>query len=176
MNEKRYKFIFVVESEKEKNDSDYLYILKVLDEIYDARSLGHKFEAIYMNGKNNYNQKEKQIQKSIEKYNGNGAYVFMCIDIDTYDKPTFLINHDIVNYCNKNNFKLIWFKFDIENVFLGKTINQSMKTIEAKKYSRIGKVNEIADKLNCCDFNSVGNGNSNVLTVLDEFFNRKKTK
>ena len=89
---------------------------------------------------------------------------------------TFLINHDIVNYCNKNNFKLIWFKFDIENVFLGKTINQSMKTIEAKKYSRIGKVNEIADKLNCCDFNSVGNGNSNVLTVLDEFFNRKKTK
>ena len=72
MNEKRYKFIFVVESEKEKNDSDYLYILKVLDEIYDARSLGHKFEAIYMNGKNNYNQKEKQIQKSIEKYNGNG--------------------------------------------------------------------------------------------------------
>ncbi len=175
-NSKRYKYIFLVESKNDKNDSDYPYITKVIDEVYGARALGHKFQPLYMNGKGNYNDKEKRIAKEISSYSGTKSFVFVCVDIDTYEKSSYQLNKEITSYCSKNNYDFIWFKNDIENVFLKKTIEQNQKVSEAKKFYKKGNVMDNIKELSYPnnDYDKARNGQSNILTVLDKYFHRIK--
>ena len=169
-NAERYKFLFVVETKSKDEDSDYVYIRKLLNDYYDLSKKGHKLQPIYCNGKGNITKKEKQIAREIKNYTGTKTFVFVCIDVDTENKrDSREKNDEIYKYCNKNNYKFIWFCYDSENVFLGKTIDDD-KTKEAIKFSNKGTITkELISRMKSKteNYNSSPNKTSNIITVFE---------
>lgn len=172
VSEARYKFLFVVETKSKNHDSDYVYIRKILNDIYHFSESGHKLEPIYCGGKGNVMNQEKKIAAAIKSYTGKSTIVFVCVDIDTPQKrDSYELNPKIYNYCIKNNFHFVWFKEDSERVILEREIPDSQKVESARKFSSNGKVNEALLKrmsMPTESFETANNHTSNLITVIDE--------
>ena len=79
---------------------------------------------------------------------------------------------EITDYCNSNGYELIWFCHDIEEVYVGESINSSDKTKTANSFRKSKKIEEVGEmQLNRMDYASKV---SNILRVLDQVFTRKK--
>lgn len=169
-NGERYKFIFVVETKSAKEDSDYVYIRKLFNDHYSIEGKGHKLLPIYCNGKGNITKKGKQITREINNYSGTKAFVFICIDIDSLEKTDSRNkNKEIYDYCVKNKYNFVWFCYDTENVFLGKTIKDG-KPKTAKDFSNKGKItDEIISRMKkqTEKYDTAPNKTSNIITVID---------
>lgn len=172
------QFVFVVETNK-KCQSDWMYIKDTIDYFYEYQHTQVKLSVVYMDGRGNYRKKQKDIQKLISQYQAtskrNQTKVIYCFDCDDFDTKTedsdFL--KKAKEYCKENGYEFVWFCRDIEQVYIGKQVDNNQKKKEAvtfKSGKLIKKVN--VDKL--CETNYRLN-RSNFMTVLDQFqeFTRK---
>lgn len=69
-----------------------------------------------------------------------------CLDADIDKTGSAAINPDIVSYCKQNGYQLVWFNSDVEDVFLGHTVDDKTKVRESVnfvKQNKIEKVNQV---------------------------------
>lgn len=103
------QLIFVVEANKSCK-SDWIYIKSTIDYFYEYNRTGLKLSPVYMDGKGNYKQKEKEVKSLISQYSkaskGNKSKVIYCFDCDEYDNKiedlTFL--KTVKKYCDDRGY------------------------------------------------------------------------
>lgn len=167
-----FQLIFVVETNK-KCKSDWIYIKETIDRFYYYGGAQIKLSTVYMNGKNKYLTKEKEINSLISQYNGaatnNITKVIYCFDCDDYDSNP--VDKEFLKktqeFCKANSYEHIWFCKDIERVYLGEKVEDGHKKREATKF----KVNKLIDGVNESRLRgkSICYNMSNILSVLDNF-------
>ena len=167
------QMILCVETNK-RADTDSIYISEVINHWYSINNQ-IKISKVYMNTKSKYNSKDviKEIKTKTEAFTIGETKVIYCIDTDQYEKNADHVKElsDICQYCEVNNYDLIWFCHDVEEVFLGHKASDSQKVQEAAAFRRKKKIEEIlVDKLSS-GVKRVGV--SNILNVLDKYLPRK---
>lgn len=125
------QFIFVVETNK-KYKSDWIYIKDTIDYFYEYERTQVKFSPVYMDGRGKYRKKEKEVKSLISQYKAtsksNQSRVIYCFD------------------CDDNNYDFVWFCKDVEQVYIGKKVDDSKKNKEAAMFKAkklITKVDEV---------------------------------
>lgn len=166
------QLIFVVEANK-KSKTDWIYIKETIDRFYKYDEAHLKLSAVYMEGKNKYLVKEKEVNLLISQYSStstnNVTKVIYCFDCDDYDSnpvdKEFL--EKTQEFCKANNYEYVWFCKDIERVYLGKKVEDGRKNSEAAKF----KANKLIDGVSQSRLNGkkISLNMSNILSVLDEF-------
>lgn len=166
------QLIFVVETDKSCK-SDWIYIKDTIEHFYRYENTQVKFTPVYMGGKGNYKKKEKEITGYISQYTSvskeNQSKVIYCFDCDDYDvKPEdFRFLEDAQNYCRNKGYEFVWFCKDIEQVYLGKRIEDKQKKPEAAKYKSKKEIKNI--EKNSLSAEMCRPGTSNILKVLDKY-------
>ena len=167
------QMIFCVETNK-RADTDSIYISETLDYYYE-KSNQIKISKVYMTTKSKYNAKDvqREIEQKIKAFTIGKSRVIYCIDTDQYEKDSNHANElkNVMQYCEDNNFDLIWFCHDVEEVFLGEKISKSQKVQRAGAFRKKKMIEGIkSDKLS----GKVRRvGVSNILSVLDKYLPRK---
>ena len=82
------QLIFVLETNK-KCKSDWIYIKDTIEYFYNIDVNNIKLTQVYMDGKGNLKNKQKEINKNIDQYakgasNGSSKVIY-CLDSDDYD-------------------------------------------------------------------------------------------
>ena len=166
------QLIFVVEANK-KSKTDWIYIKETIDRFYKYDEAHLKLSAVYMEGKNKYLVKEKEVNLLISQYSStstnNVTKVIYCFDCDDYDSnpvdKEFL--EKTQEFCKANNYEYVWFCKDIERVYLGKKIEDGHKNSEAIRFKANKLINGVSDsRLNG---KSISRNMSNILRVLDRY-------
>lgn len=167
------QMILCVETNK-RADTDSIYILDAIRHWYQLNNKT-KISKIYMNAKSRYNSKDvlREIHKKTTDFSIGETKVIYCIDTDQYEINTEHAKEleNINRYCKENNYDLIWFCHDVEEVFLGHSVSDSQKVQTAASFRRKNEIQKIhMDKLFC---NTYCNCGSNLLKVLDKYLPRK---
>lgn len=152
-----------------KNNSDYMYIKATLDHFYNLYRNNIKLTPLSLNGKGNYDSKkaENKIKEFKKRYDGFTIVVY-CLDVDKQNQIYNLeINRDIIEYAKKNNFYLIWFNENIEDVYLQKEIERNKKNDEATKFVRNNKIKNVPED-NLSDVTCSRKGTSNFLNIFEQ--------
>ena len=166
------QLIFVVEANK-KSKTDWIYIKETIDRFYKYDVAHLKLSAVYMEGKNKYLSKVKEVNLLISQYSvasaNNVTKVIYCFDCDDYDSnpvdKEFL--EKTQEFCKANNYEYVWFCKDIERVYLGKKIEDGHKNSEAIRFKANKLINGVSDsRLNG---KSISRNMSNILRVLDRY-------
>lgn len=166
------QLIFVVETNKKCN-SDWIYIKDTIEHFYIYERTQVKLSVVYLDGKGNYSSKKKQreIDTLISQYRAvsktNQSKVLYCFDCDEYDskKEDRKFLEDARNFCRENGHAFIWFCKDVEQVYLGKRVNDSQKKKEAANFKAKNRIAEIG--ANHLGEESYRTGRSNIMKVLD---------
>lgn len=163
--------IFVVET-NEVAKTDTRYIIKLWDQLYGANNNDIKRQFVYMDGKSKYNRNTIKTRiKSYLKANSDGEnYVVYCFDTDKIDTVTRDLNNikEYKKYCDDNGYKFVWFCYDIEMVFIGRSVPDSEKEYESKKFARIKDIIDIRKLQNGNDIDSMHKEKSNIYSILNE--------
>ena len=168
------QLIICVETNK-RNRSDYMYIKSTIDHFYHLDQANIKLSPIYMDGKGNYTSKKvkKEIETDIKQYHAaspnNKSVVIICLDCDDYDiKPEderFI--SEARDYCKQNHFRFVWFCKDIERVFIGNKVSDSMKKKEAEIFLKKKKILQVNEQhLRALNYQNM---RSNICCVLDDY-------
>lgn len=166
------QFIFVVETNKKCN-SDWIYIKDTIEHFYEYERTRVKLSVVYMNGKGNYQKKETEIKSLISKYasasKNNQSKVIYCFDCDEYNSnpndSKFL--KDAKKYCEDKGYDFIWFCKDVEQVYIGKKVDDCQKKKEAATF----KAKKLIEKV---DPDSLSEKRyrinmSNIMNILDQY-------
>lgn len=166
------QFIFVVETNK-KCKSDWIYIKDTIDYFYKYERTQVKFSPVYMDGRGKYRKKEKEIKNLISQYQStsknNQSRVIYCFDCDNYDtKQEDLEFLNIVRkYCVDNGYDFVWFCKDVEQVYIGKKVDDSQKGKEAAMFKAKKMITKVdAKKLLMKKYRL---NTSNLMTVLEQY-------
>ena len=165
------QFIFVVETNK-KCQSDWMYIKDTIEHFYAFDRTQVKLSVVYMDGRGNYEKKEKDVQNLISQYKAaskkNQSRVIYCFDCDEYDrKPEdadFLKNAR--KFCEDRGYEFVWFCKDIENVYIGERIDDSQKKKEAVNFKSRKLISRVIEKN--LSQNNYKIASSNILNALDK--------
>ena len=131
-----------------------------------------------MDGKTKYKNKDKQIKSTISKYKAINKQAFskaiMCLDCDDYysnpEDKEFL--NKARKHCDEQQYDLVWFCKDIENVYLGHVVEKHHKKEEAVNFAHKENIKIIPElKLKQ---SKIKEGYSNILLILDEYIPRKE--
>ena len=168
------QLIFVVETNKKCN-SDWIYIKDTIEHFYTYERTQVKLSVVYLDGKGNYNTKKtnKEIKTLISQYSStsktNRSSVICCFDCDDYNSQMedmkFL--EEAKKYCDDHKYQFVWFCKDVEQVYIGKKIENHQKKKEAaafkarKMICAVNAKNLLGDKYR--------NNTSNILRVLDGY-------
>ncbi len=167
------QLIFCLETNKRAN-TDYIYIKETIDFLYRENSQT-KISPIYMGTKTKYRSKDilKQIDQKTRMFIHGKTKVIYFIDTDAFEKNVEHANafHDIQRFCEENDYELVWFCHDVEEVFLGRKIPDDLKVREASTYREKGEVKKIC--LKKLSGKTVQKNTSNLLCVLDKYLERK---
>lgn len=168
------QLIFVVETKKQCN-SDWIYIKETIEHFYSYERTQLKLSVVYMDGKGNYssNKREREIKSLISQYStaskANESKVVYCFDCDDYinnqDDAKFL--KKAKQYCDSCGAEFIWFCKDVEQVYLGKSINDNQKKKESANFKAKKQINNVDSKKLLEDTYKIGT--SNIMKVLDSF-------
>lgn len=155
----------------QKSDTDFAYIKSTIDKYYN-HSRDIAIRPVYMNTKMGY--KSPKVIKEIIKYQScyKSSNVIYFIDTDDMDINMVQKNEfdEISSFCKTNGYDLVWFCREIEEVYLGKRINDNEKTTATKNYIRSKAIEQLdAAKLTS---KNITNGKSNILNVLDKYMAR----
>lgn len=164
--------IFIVEADK-KCGSDSRYIKELLKRVYKIS--GVKISFVYMGSKSKYLKSEAMVKTLKKKYKGNSV-VYMCIDTDSLSSNSQQIKetNDVINYSKSKGYELIWFYEDIEQVFLGNSVNKRYKKSCSEQFIAKNQIDNLSiGNLAKKSMNSIPNGSSNILIVLDKYLTRK---
>lgn len=155
-------------------DTDYIYIREVMDFLY-RKSNQIKISPVYMDGKTKYQSKKVlgEIRNKTKAFIAGETKVIYCIDTDEFEKNTEHANafKDIQKFCEKNGYDLIWFCHDVEEVFQGQKIQDSLKVKEAGAYRRKRKIENMS--LEKLSDETRRSRTSNLLCILDKYLERK---
>ncbi len=179
----RLQIIQVLET-SDKDKSDDLYLNSIFRRFFTKLDLdGNEvtIQSIFLEGKQNYNS--DKIINQINNYtsmfncwddNPGKTVVIYFIDTDgadlNYDPNSYFGN--LVGFCSENNFELVWFSKNSENVFLNLEPEQvNNKTESAKQFL-------ISNQIFSLDKNKLMKDNleigcSNILTVLSKYLKQK---
>lgn len=169
------QLIFVVEANV-SNKSDSIYIKTFIDYYYKIEK-NIVINYIYMNGKNNYNKTKiiNKINQFVKRNNNGENIVFYCIDTDNInsDRQHFDSFLNVSNFCKANKYQLIWFCYDIENVFLKRKVEKCDKKKMAVWFIKnIHSLRALKDIELSKD--KVGsNCTSNIVNVLNNYLYKK---
>jgi len=168
------QLIFAVETNKKCN-SDWIYIKDTIEYFYSYERTQVKFSVVYMDGKGNYNskKKEKEIKSLTSQYsstsNTNRSRVIYCFDCDDYDSKMddlkFL--EEAKKYCDEHEYDFVWFCKDVEQVYIGKKVDDSQKKKEAATFKAKKQINSIDSKKLL--MKNYRNNTSNIMNVLDGY-------
>ena len=157
--------VFCVETNKQAN-TDWLYIKETLNRFYSSYSV--KFDRIYMGAKNKYKSKKVLDEiSSWKKVYKEDLVVVYCIDTDKYESDATHKKEfdDISMFCKEKGYELVWFCHDIEEVYLGKSVNNSVKKSESIRFLKSKSIKKInRDKLSEIHKKA---GVSNFMNVLN---------
>lgn len=99
--------------------------------------------------------------------------VIYFIDTDQYERNpdhTRELN-EISCYCKDNDYDLVWFCHDVEEVYWNHKVSDSQKVQEATAFRRKKKIEEISiEKLSCSTKRAFA---SNIINILDQYLDRK---
>lgn len=147
--------------------SDYKYIKGALDFYYKERTFSIK--KIFATSKSELIKQDKKINKEIASYTGESKVVIFA-DTDNYDDE---LNNKIINYVHKHQYDLVWMRSDIEEVFLGRKVEQRNKETEANNFLiQKEKILSNLDNLDILDPMTKAKS-SNFLVILDKYLERK---
>lgn len=168
------QLIFAVETNKKCN-SDWIYIKDTIEYFYSYERTQVKFSVVYMDGKGNYNskKKEKEIKSLTSQYsstsNTNRSRVIYCFDCDDYDSKMddlkFL--EEAKKYCDEHEYDFAWFCKDVEQVYIGKKVDDSQKKKEAATFKAKKQINSVDSKKLL--MKNYRNNTSNIMNVLDGY-------
>lgn len=173
------QIIFVVET-NDKGQTDDIYIKKLINSYYDLTDNDITYKFVHMSGIGNY--KNKSVTAKINNYkkeNLKGQNIIMyCFDTDRIDKDfeSVAFLEEVKNYCKVNNYEFVWFCYEIENVFLSKTVLDVDKLKEAIKYAKREIIfgNRIIRNMSVTDAEQKTNNKSNIVLVLNKYFKKNK--
>lgn len=166
------QLIFVVETNKKCN-SDWIYIKETIEHFYLYDRIKVKLSVVYMDGRGNYssNKKEREIKGYISQYRAtsktNKSKVIYCFDCDEYiNNPEDLkFLKKAKKYCDDHEAEFVWFCKDVEQVYLGHSVNDSQKKKEAAGFKIRKEINNTnTRKLSEKNYKT---GTSNIINVLD---------
>jgi hypothetical protein len=167
------QIILCVEADKHAK-TDAIYINDTIKWFYEVGK-STKIRFIYMNGKTNYKSRHvlSQIQKYSKEYNIGVSKVIYCVDLDLLETNPVQVkeNEEIREFATKNNYEMAWFCHDIEEVYLGASVEKRIKkemAIDFKKKELVSKV----DPKKLLSKKTI-KGTSNLLLVLDKYLNRR---
>lgn len=160
--------LFCVESNKQEQ-IDWLYIESMIKHMFVLDNNIVR-RPVFMNSRTRYNS--VKVQKEISRYR-NTSYesvsIIYCVDTDKYEtnadqKREF---ENIVKYCSANDYDLVWFCHDIEEVCIGHSVSDSEKKayatrFVAKEEYRIIDKNKLKKK-------EYFKGYSNFITVVSKY-------
>lgn len=153
--------------------TDYKYINEAIKKYYiNDRKITYK--PIFLESKTKYNAKDKvkEINDAIKKYPGETTVIYF-IDVDDYDvsSETKALFDNIKKYCEANGYEFVFFKNNIEDVFLGNSVGDGDKVKKAEEFTRKKLINNVKEEnLTAEEFKS---HSSNILNVLDKYWKRK---
>lgn len=175
------QFIFAVETNKSCN-SDWIYIKSTIEHFYEYEPSQVKLSVVYMDGKGNYNsaKKEREIRSLISQYKAtsknNRSAVIYCFDCDDYNSNPETVNflEAVKKYCDTNDYEFVWFCRDVEEVYLGKSVENSKKKKEAAAF----KIQKGITKMNVSSLTRTKyqRYTSNIINVLDQFKELKRKR
>ena len=166
--------LVVVLETKNKEGSDYIYFKAILNRFYKERGTGISIKPIFMNGKGNYDKVDNKINHLVSQYDGRCEVIYF-IDVDNTDLKfdQQQLNRDIINYCEKKNYEIVWYNRTVEDVLLGEIVKKN-KTEMAYKFFDENKINTIDEELLSINkFDLITIGKSNVKYVLDKYLIKK---
>lgn len=164
------QLVLVVETNKKCN-SDWIYIKATIEHFYEYERTQVKLSTVYMDGKGNYKSKERKVAQFVRQYGAmskmNHSKVLYCFDCDDHDSDPsdqkFL--REAKQYCDRKGYDFVWFCKDVEQVYIGKRVDDSQKKKEAASFKArklIGKVDPkrlLENDYHICS--------SNIMSVLD---------
>ena len=128
-----------------------------------------------MGTKTKYNSKEvlKEIKQKKSMFSHGSRMVIYCIDTDQYEKnPNHKKEYDeIQKYCEHENYEMVWFCHDVEEVFIGYKVSDSDKTKKAAEFVKKNIVKNVNYKKLSSD--KLIKNTSNMLLVFDKYLQRK---
>ena len=170
------QYIFVVETNS-KCKTDWIYIRDTIERFYQWNQPQIKLSVVYMNGKGNYKNKEKDIRSLSKQYQsagkGNQSKVILCFDCDEYEKDMYdqQFLNDVRQYCRSMNYEFVWFCKDIESVYLGRSVEDKQKKKESAIFKAQNGIKHVdVNKLLVKNYRM---NSSNLMCVLDKCFARK---
>ena len=164
------QLIFVVEANK-KSKTDWIYIKETVDRFYKYDVAHLKLSAVYMEGKNKYLSKEKEVNLLISQYSStstnNVTKVIYCFDCDDYDNNQ--VDKEFIEktqeFCKANNYEYVWFCKDIESVYMGEKVEDGHKIREATKFKAKKLIDGVSESR--LKGKKISRNMSNILSVLD---------
>lgn len=164
------QLVFVVETNKKCN-SDWIYIKDTIEYFYEYDRTQVKFSPVYMDGKGKYKSKEKQVTQIVRQYSAmsktNHSKVLYCFDCDDYDSnpddQKFL--KEAKQYCDSKGYDFVWFCKDVEQVYIGKRVDDSQKKKEAATFKARKLINKVDQKRLSGDKYQIST--SNIMKILD---------
>ena len=168
----RLQLIFCVETNRQA-DTDWVYISEAIHVRYNIPPQ-ISLNKIYMETKSKYDSRKVlgEIDKRTKCYNGKTQVIY-CIDTDAYEsnfeqKKEF---EAIKGFCEKHNYELVWFCHNVEEVFLGRRVENSQKKKEAGTFRSSKGIEHVSEeKLSATE---VRNKGSNIFGILDQYLERK---
>ena len=164
------QLVFVVETNKKCN-SDWIYIKDTIEHFYEYERTQVKFSPVYMDGKGKYKSKEKQVTQFVRQYSAmskaNHSKVLYCFDCDDYDSnpddQKFL--KEAKQYCDSKGYDFVWFCKDVEQVYIGKRVDDSQKKKEAATFKARKLINKVDQKRLSGEKYRIST--SNIMKILD---------
>jgi hypothetical protein len=168
------QLIFVVETNKACN-SDWIYIKDTIEHFYAYDRTSVKLSPVYMDGRGNYSsrKKENEIRSLISQYRAtskdNQSKVIYCFDCDEYSSnPADLkFLEDALQYCDSKGYAFVWFCKDIEQVYIGKKVDDSQKKKEAARFKAKKLIAHV--EANRLSMNAYRINTSNIMRVFDQY-------
>ena len=159
------ELIFVIET-RSSNRSDWMYIKSALDFYYKPGTYG--ISKIFAKCKTELIKQEKKIESAIKNTNRKPV-VIVCADFDRDEE----INDRIIDYCNANNYNLVWMNIDVEDVFWREKIENKHKKSKAIAFQK--KKDQLLPEVKGLDTTNPlkERHTSNLLVVCDKYLKRK---
>lgn len=153
--------------------TDYKYIDATIKRFYvNDRKIVYR--PIFLETKTKYNAKDKvkEIKDAIKKYPGETSVIYF-IDVDDYDvsSETQILYNNIKSYCESNGYELVFFKKDVEDVYLGHSVAKDEKVKKAEEFTRKKLIETVDEAKLRSEIHK--QHTSNILNVLDLFWTKK---
>ncbi len=154
--------------------TDYIYIRETINRFYEINNK-IKISPVYMNTKTRYKSKDviKEINRLQRDYKIGDTKAIYCIDTDLYESNAEHASDlkSISDFCKENEYDMIWFCHDIEEVYLERRISDKEKVAESGKFRNKNMIQSISENMLSCE--NIRLRSSNILLVLDKYLKRR---